>query len=133
MPYLVFISHSSHDRWAARQLGKELAAAGAECFLDAGGIEAGDEFDRRLKQALHDAAELVVLVTPEALKRPYVWVEIGIAWMLGMRIVGLLHGMSMRDLIDYDGAPSFLISTQMCDINELDKYLDELRRRIDDD
>jgi hypothetical protein len=133
MPYLVFISHASHDRWAAGQLRKELTAAGAECFLDAGGIQTGDEFDQRLKEALHDAAELVVLVTPQALERPYVWVEIGIAWMLGTRIVGLLHGMSTRDLLDHDDAPTFLKGMQMRDINELDEYLVELRRRIDHD
>ena len=72
-----------------------------------------------------------MLITPEALERPYVWVEIGSAWILGKRIVGLLHGMSTRDLLDHDGAPAFLKRTQTRDINELDRYLVELRRRID--
>ena len=131
MPYLVFISHASHDKWAAGQLRKELTAVGAECFLDTGAIETGDEFDARLKQALHDAAELVVLVTPESLERPYVWIEIGVAWSRGTRIVGVLHGMSTGDLLAYDGVPAFLKGTQLRDINELDEYLLELRRRID--
>ncbi len=58
MAHLVFISHASDDRWAAGQVQKELVGVGAECFLDAGGLETGDEFDQRLKQALDDAAEL---------------------------------------------------------------------------
>lgn len=132
MAHLVFISHASEDRWAAGQLKKELGAAGAQCFLDAGGIETGDEFDQRLKLALRDAAELVVLLTPAALKRPYVWIEIGIAWSQSKRIVGLLPGMSTRDLLDHDGAPAFLKGMHLRDINELDEYLAELRRRIGD-
>jgi len=131
MPHLVFISHASGDKWVAGQLKKELVAAGAECFLDTGGIETGDEFDQRLRQALHDAAELLVLLTPAALKRPYVWIEIGIAWSQSKRIVGLLHGMDTSDLAAHDGAPAFFKGMHLRDINELDEYLDELRRRID--
>src|SRR4051812_12983488 len=108
MPYLVFISHASHDRWVAGQLRKELTAVGAECFLDTVGIETGVEFDQGLKRALHDAAELVVLLTPGALDRPYVWIEIGLAWTRGTRIIGLVHGMKTRDILDDSAIPAFL-------------------------
>jgi len=130
MPYLVFISHAWHDKWEAGQLRKELIAAGADCFLAVEGMETGDDFDRRIMQALEEAAELVVLLTPQALDRPYVWVEIGAARSRGIRIVGLLHHMSTESLVDY-GAPGFLKSLYLRDINELDEYLVELRRRID--
>ena len=43
----------------------------------------------------------------------------------------MLHGMSTGDLLAYDGVPAFLKGTQLRDINELDEYLVELRRRID--
>ena len=38
----------------------------------------------------------------------------------------------MQDLLDHDGVPSLLKGMQMRNIDELDEYLDELRRRIDD-
>ncbi len=127
----MFISHSSRDKWVAGQLEKELRAVGADCFLDSSGIETGDQFDEELKAALHASAELVVLLTPSALERPYVWIEIGIAWSQGKRIVGILHGMTTSELAARDGTPAFLKAIHLRDINELDEYLGELRRRID--
>lgn len=132
MPYVVFISHASEDRWTAGQLEKELGAVGAECFLGSNAIETGDDFDERIKLALRDASELLVLLTPAALGRPYVRIELGIAWLLGRRIVGILHGMTSGDLAAHDGAPAFQ-RTQLRDINELDEYLEELRQRIEHD
>jgi hypothetical protein len=79
----VFISHSSQDAWVAGQIAKEVSAVGAECFLDSGEIETGDEFDEELKKGLGAASELLVLLTPAALERPYVWIEIGVAWSQG--------------------------------------------------
>lgn len=104
---------------------------GAECFLDSSAIETGDEFDEELKQALHASAELLVLLTPAALERPYVWIEIGIAWSQGKRIVGILHGMTTSELAAREDTPAFLKGVHMCDIDALEGYLDELQRRIE--
>jgi hypothetical protein len=131
LPYRVFISHASHDKWAAGQIAKEVMAVGATCFLDSSAIETGDEFDEELKQALHDAAELLILLTPAALQRPYVWIELGIAWSQGKRIIGILHGMTTSDLAAHDGAPAFVKGILLRDINELDTYLEELRKRVE--
>jgi hypothetical protein len=131
MPYLVFISHSSHDRWVAGQIQKEIRATGAECFLDSSALETGDEFDLELKRALHAADELLVLLSPAALERPYVWIEIGIAWNQGLRIVGILHGMTMSEFRARADIPAFLRSVHVRDIDEFDEYVAELRRRID--
>jgi hypothetical protein len=132
MAHLVFISHASADQWIAGRLKKEIVACGAECFLDAGAIETGDEVDAALKQALNASTELVVLFTPAALDRPYVWMEIGVAWGQDKRIVGILHGLTTSELTARDGWPPFLTGTRFRDINEFDEYLDELRRRIRD-
>jgi hypothetical protein len=48
----VFISHASRDAWVAGQVAKEVAAVGAEYFLDSAAIETGDEFDAKLRNAL---------------------------------------------------------------------------------
>ena len=132
MAFTVFISHASRDKWVAGQIQKEVMATGADCFLDSHAIETGDPVDEKLKVALHDASELLVLLTPAALERPYVWIEIGVAWSQGKRIVGILHGMTTSELAARDGTPAFLTDILLRDINELDEYLEELKRRIAD-
>lgn len=132
MPRLVFISHASADRWVAGQIAKEVAATGAEHFLDSHDIETGDDFDDVIRDALLDCDELLVLFTPAALERPYVWVEIGVAWSQRKRIVGILHGMTTSDLAGHDGAPAFLKGIHLRDINDLDEYLGELKGRSGD-
>lgn len=131
MAYTVFISHASRDKWVAGQIAKELDAVGAGVFLDSRAIETGDQFDEELKQALHDADELLVLLTPAALERPYVWIELGAAWLQAKRIIGILHGMTTSELAARDGTPAFLTGVHLRDINELDEYLGELAARLE--
>jgi TIR domain len=131
VPLTVFISHASQDKWVAGQIAKEAAAVGAECFLDSRAIETGDEFDEELKEGLERASELLVLLTPAALERPYVWIEIGVAWSQGKRIIGILYGMTTKDLVAREGTPAFLKGIHLRDINELDEYFEELRRRVE--
>lgn len=132
MPYTVFISHASTDRWAAGQIAKELAAVGVDHYLDSQVVETGDHLEAELRSALHDADELLVLLTPAALERPYVWMEIGAAWSQGKRIIGILHGMTTSELAGRDGTPAFLTDIVLRDINDLDEYLGELRQRLTD-
>lgn len=130
MPYVVFISHADRDSWVAGQIAKELAAIGAATRLDSKIIETGESIDDELKAALSDAAELLVLLTPAAVERPYVWIELGAAWIQGKRIIGILHDMTTNELADRDGTPAFLTDVRLRDINELDEYLDELKQRL---
>lgn len=67
------------------------------------------------------------------MERPYVWIEIGIAWSQGKRIVGVLHGMTSSDLAAREDMPAFLKGIHLRDIEALDEYLAELRRRIERD
>ena len=129
MAYSVFISHASSDRWVAGQIGKEIAAVGPEHFLDSNAVETGDEVDVELRTALQDADELLVLLTPTAVERPYVWIEMGAAWIQGKRIVGILYGTTTSELAARDGTPAFLAGIVLRDINDLDEYLEELRQR----
>lgn len=131
MPYLVFISHATADRWIASQFKKELLARGVDAFLDAGAIQTGDEVDVVLKRALNASQELLVLFTPAALERPYVWMEIGVSWAQEKRIVGILYGLTTSELTARDGWPAFLTGIKLRDINEFDEYLEEVSRRIE--
>ena len=71
----VFISHASADVWVARQLEKEIRARGAETFLDCQQIEHGDDFEEKIVGAAQQCSELLVLFTPIAKGRHYVWMD----------------------------------------------------------
>ena len=112
-------------------MAKEIEAVGAGYFLDAGRIESGDHFDDEIKNALRESSEFLALFTPAALTRPYVWIEIGIAWSQDKRIVGILYGVTTKELAERDGTPAFVSGTLLRDINDFELYLEELRKRVE--
>jgi hypothetical protein len=71
----------------------------------------------------------VVLLTPWALKRPYIWLEIGAMWAREKRIVGILHGLTPGDLAQ-EGTPGLLRRIDSIDLNSVDGYFAQLRTRI---
>jgi len=77
---LVFISHSGKDTWVAKQIALRVSSCGATPFLDEADVEVGEDFEESILTFLEQAHELLVLLTPWALERPYVWAEIGAAW-----------------------------------------------------
>ena len=78
---LVFVSHSGEDTWVARQIAREISLKGAKPFLDEADIDVGSEFEEGIRNFLDAADEMLVLFTPWAFDRPYVWAEIGAAWI----------------------------------------------------
>src|SRR5260370_2481322 len=77
-----------------------------------------------------EAHEVVVLLTPWALERPYVWAEIGAAWGLRIPIVGLLLGITATELQSRPGIPVLLKKRDLLQLNEVEIYLDQWSVRI---
>src|SRR5437867_9878960 len=94
----VFISHASTDTWVARQLEAQVRSCGADTFLDCEHIEHGDDFEEKIIAAAEDSTELLVLFTPTANERKYVWLEIGMFLGARKRIVGVLYGVKKTDI-----------------------------------
>lgn len=128
--WLVFISHAGTDTWVAKQIAREIEACGASTFLDEAHIAVGEDFEERILQALDQADELLVLLTPWALNRPYVWAEIGAAWGNRTPIIGVLHGLTPEQLHAQAGAPILIKRRDLIGINQLDDYFSQLRKRI---
>ena len=126
---LVFISHSGIDTWVAKQIARHIEAAGATPFLDEADVAAGEDFDESIREALERADEFVILLTPWALQRPYVWAELGAAWVRQIPIVGLLHGLTVEALQTIPGVPVHLIRRNLLPLNDVDLYFDQLRHR----
>jgi hypothetical protein len=131
MGWRVFVSHGSADRWVAEQLARRIRDdCGAEVFLDAFDIVKGDDIEARIFDEVQNCNELVVLLTPRSAERNWVWVEIGAARVLGLRIVPILYGVSLEKIEKKGGGKTFLDTKSIVEINETDQYLLELAKRV---
>lgn len=129
--WLVFVSHGGEDTWVARQIAGHITICGATPFLDEADVGVGAEFEEKIRDFLDKADELLVLFTPWALERPYVWIEIGAAWLRRIPIVVVLHGLSTKDFQAHPNVPVLLKKRNIIRLNEMDRYLDQLRVRAD--
>ena len=127
---LIFVSHSGADTWGAKQIAREIEIRGGTPFLDEAQVEAGADFEEDILEFLEKAHELVVVLTPWALERPYVWAEIGAAWGRRIPIVALLLGITANELQARPGVPILLKKRDLLQLNEIDTYLDQLAVRI---
>ncbi|MEQ8767900.1 MAG: toll/interleukin-1 receptor domain-containing protein [Planctomycetota bacterium] len=127
---LVFVSHSGEDTWVARQIAREIVACGARSFLDEADIDVGAEFEEDIREFLDQADEFLVLFTPWSLERPYVWAEIGAAWIRRIPIVVVLHGMDAHAFQAQPNTPVFLKKRDIIGLNDIDQYFEQLRDRV---
>jgi hypothetical protein len=126
----VFISHAGTDTWVAKRISEHIEACGAKTFLDEAHVAVGEDFEDRILHALDQADELLVVLTPWSLKRPYVWAEIGAAWGKRTPIIGVLYGLTPEELTTQAGVPILIKRRNLIDINQLDVYLSQLQERI---
>lgn len=127
----VFVSHAGEDTWVARQIAEKIKACGADVFLDSEVIEIGEKFDDRIQEAFDVSDEFLVLLTPWALKRPYVIAEIGAAWAKKIqRVIIVTHGVTPKSLQRHPSLMVFVKTRNMITLNQIDRYFDELRKRV---
>ncbi|HEX2478454.1 MAG TPA: toll/interleukin-1 receptor domain-containing protein [Geminicoccaceae bacterium] len=126
--YLVFISHSSKDRWIARQMAaiieRRAKRYGVRTFLDEVDLEGGDRIPATIKANLHACEEFVILLSPQSVMRQWVLVELGGAWTLDKRVMAITYNLATEkipDIIDHDKG---------YDLNEFDRYVTELISRV---
>jgi hypothetical protein len=129
--YKVFISHASSDAWIAKQLRRRISELGGSSFLDVFDIAKGDNFKLRIRDEIRACDELLALFSPWSRTRRWVSHEIGMADMLGKRIVCVFQNVTMRDFHEADDGLGPLSDLNIVEINELDSYFDELRLRIE--
>lgn len=124
---LVFLSHATADKWLACVLCEKIEATGAKTFRDDRDIGGGDDIPDTIRDAIGGADEMVVLLTPHSVNRPWVLMEVGAAWQRGndMRII------VVRQHIEIEPIPAMLKSKKVFDLNEFDQYLEQLRTRVE--
>jgi TIR domain-containing protein len=120
----VFVSHSSRDRWIARQLDRNLRNIPAvETFLDENDIQGGDRIAERVRTEMARCDEVVVLFSSASRQSDWVKGEIGAAWVLGKRIIILLDKLAPDDI------PKIVSDCRAFDLNDTERYLEELEAR----
>jgi len=119
----VFISHSSTDKWIARQICSQLETRGVETFLDEKDIETGDSINHSIHAHLSDCDEVLLLLSPASLKSDWVLIELGGAKALDKRLVPILLHVGPNEL------PDVLADELARDINDIERYYEEVRRR----
>ena len=121
--YLVFISHSSKDSWIARIIAEKISALGAEAWLDIKDLEGGDIVTGKILEGLDRCHEAVVLVSPNSVGSQWVVFEIGAVWGQHKRITPILNNVSYEAITP-------LKEVKAVDLNDFDRFLDELAKRI---
>jgi len=124
-PYVVFISHSSSDRWIARKIAEEVEASVAQPWLDEKDLEGGDVVEEEIIRGIDACHETIVLVSPKSVKSQWVVYEIGAVRGQHKRVTPILHYVSPDAVAPIKGMKAI-------DLNEFDKFLIELKRRIDE-
>lgn len=77
----VFISHSHTDRESIRELVDELAREGHQVWYDEAELEPGDNFAAKVGKAIESAQAMIVVLSEESSKSP--WVQREIDYALG--------------------------------------------------
>lgn len=124
--YQVFVSHATADKWIATTFCEKIDATGASSFRDDRDINGGDSIPETIRTKIQVSRELVVLLSPDSIERPWVLLEVGAAWgrRKNYRIVPVLCHVS------FDAIPDIIEGKKAFHINDFDKYLAELKRRV---
>jgi hypothetical protein len=126
--YSVFLSHSTKDRWIAKQMANLIEERGREygvkVFLDEKDIEGGESIPESIRKNIQDCSEFLVLLSPYSIDRPWVLIEMGTAWGLEKRIVAII------DKVTPERMPDIIVQYKAIDLNNFDEYVEQLFKRV---
>ena len=124
--FQVFVSHATSDKWLAVTFCEKIEATGASTFRDDRDIDGGDDIPAEIRAQIKQSRELVVLLSPDSVDRPWVLLEVGAAWgwRKNYRIVPVLCHVTV------DAIPDIIKGKKAFHLNEFDQYLKELRKRV---
>jgi len=94
-----------------------------ETFLDEKDISTGESIDEAIDEHLNECDEILILLSPAALASHWVLMEIGGAKALGKRLIPILLHVGPNDL------PPPLGKGLARDINDVEKYFEEIKKR----
>lgn len=124
-----FISYFSGDKEFVRRLQTDLRLREIQIWMDEHDIEVGDSISGKIQDGLSDSYSFIIVLSPEALSRPWVKEELRAAYTLRLagefKILPVLH--KECDI------PPFLADYRYADFRDEQRYheqLDLLERSI---
>ena len=128
--YRLFFSHGGDDIFIVKEFLKpKVEGSGAVVFVDAGRLEYGDDFREIILRELAAADELLVLLTPSSIRRPWVVAEIGATLIRERRVVAVRYGPTESELQEL-GILSLLGTKTLLRMEDFDNYVVQLARRV---
>lgn len=128
--YRLFFSHGGEDTYVVDKFLKpKLEATGALVFVDVGKIQYGDDFRRIILKELKLCDELLVLLTPTSIHRPWVFAELGASLVREIRVVVIRYGITEEQL-RLNGVLSLLGTHKFLVMDDFDTYISELTCRV---
>jgi TIR domain len=126
-PYKVFVSHATADKWLATVICEKIDAVGAMTFRDDRDIDGGDDIPERIRVEIKRSREVVVLLTPHSIQRPWVLFEVGAAWgwTKHSRITPIMCH------VDVDPLPGMIRSKKTININDCPRFFSEIKGRVE--
>jgi len=88
--YDVFLSYSSASQPWVRKFAAALSASGVSAWFDAHEILPGERWQAQIEKALRQSRVLIMVLTPDSVRRPWTFFELGAALAGGKRIVPVL-------------------------------------------
>jgi hypothetical protein len=83
----VFISHSFSDKSWAREFANSLQHRGLSVWFDSSAINSGQSLTESVERGLRESNVIALLVTPDTIKRPNLFFEIGAAMGMGKLLI----------------------------------------------
>ncbi|WP_092215141.1 toll/interleukin-1 receptor domain-containing protein [Desulfoluna spongiiphila] len=121
----VFISYSLSDLEIASSLHTELEGIEVAGLLDQSDITAGDAISAKVKESLHQASALIVLVSQSSIKSKWVQFEIGAAYAMEKQIIAIITGSTHTEL----NLPEWLMGFMYIDARN--QSMQEVARKIE--
>jgi predicted nucleotide-binding protein len=86
----VFISHSFSDESWVRQFANSLQERGLKVWFDAHEVPWGQSLTEAVEKGLRESSVIVCLITPDSLRRPNLFFELGAAIGMGKALIPVL-------------------------------------------
>jgi len=98
--YDIFLSYSHEDGNIANELYSKLTKAGLRCFMAEKDIAPAEQWENKIRDAIHLAKQILLLITPRSQNSHWVLVESGAAWALKKDLIPVLMFVKPHELID---------------------------------
>jgi hypothetical protein len=87
----IFLSYSRSDQEFAKQLSNDLRERGLDIWMDRSNIEAGDQWDNNIEEAIKSSSMMILIVSPNSANSENVKDEVFFAKNRDMRIIPVLY------------------------------------------